>query len=184
MINTTIFSYIIEDLKEPLSYFPKGILIGALLISVLILLNMVWYFIKKKDLVSPAQLLYMGSFTVYMFTILQLSYFSRLEGSRNTVSLIFLETWSGSIQSKAYVIENVLMMLPFGALLPTILKPARNVLCCIPLGFMFSTCLEYAQYCSQRGHMQVDDVVMNTIGTIVGFVIYSLIIFLKKNLLQ
>lgn len=184
MINKTMFSYIIEDLKEPLIHLPKGILIGTLLISAIILLNMVWYFIKKKDLVSPAQLLYMGSFTVYMFTILQLSYFSRLEGSRNTVSLIFLETWSGSIQSKAYVIENVLMMLPFGALLPTILKPARNVLCCIPLGFMFSTCLEYAQYCSQRGHMQVDDVVMNTIGTIVGFVIYSLIIFLKKILLQ
>lgn len=184
MINKIMFSYIIEDLKEPLSYLPKGIMIGTLLISVLILLNMVWYFIKKKELLSPAKVLYIGSFTVYLFTLLQLSYFSRLPGSRNTVSLIFLETWGGSMQSKAYVIENILMMIPFGALLPTILKPARNALCCIPIGFMFSTCLEYAQFCSKRGHMQVDDVVMNTIGTLVGFIVYSFISFFQRKLLQ
>lgn len=184
MINKTMFSFIIEDLKVPLSYLPMGTIIGALLLMILILLNTMWHLIKKEILISVSQAIYIVIFTAYMFTILELSYFSRITGSRNSVSLIFLETWGNSIQSKAYVIENVLMMVPFGILLPIILKSARNALCCVPLGFMFSTCLEYAQFYSQRGHMQVDDIVMNTIGTVVGFIVYSLYKFSYKILIE
>jgi len=94
--------------------------------------------------------------------------------------LILGETWQGSVQSKAYVIENILMMVPFGTLLPTILKPAESIFCCIPLGFFFSVSLEYAQFLSQRGHMQVDDVVMNVIGTIIGYLFFVSIKLLRR----
>jgi len=40
------------------------------------------------------------------------------------------------------------------------------------LGFFFSVSLEYAQFFSQRGHMQVDYVVMNVIGTIIGYLFF------------
>jgi len=120
-----------------------------------------------------------------MYTLLLQTYYSRPPGSRNTVSLILGETWQGNVQSKAYVIENILMMIPFGVLLPNVLRPAENFFCCIPLGFLFSVCLEYAQFLSQRGHMQVDDVIMNVIGTIIGylfFVTVKLLRRLNKNL--
>ncbi|HAK44288.1 MAG TPA: hypothetical protein DCM59_18375, partial [Clostridium sp.] len=146
---------------------PKGLIYGAILIIAVILVNGFWYQFRRCQLISHIKLISLGIFIAYMYTLLQQTYFSRIPGSRNTVSLVLGETWQGSVQSKAYVIENILMMIPFGVLLPIVLKPAENFFCCIPLGFFFSVCLEYAQFLSQRGHMQVDDVVMNVLGTII-----------------
>lgn len=64
------------------------------------------------------------------------------------------------------------MMIPFGVLLPNILKPAENIFCCIPLRCFFSVSLEYAQLLSRLGHMQIDDVALNVIGTVIGYLFY------------
>lgn len=180
MKNKIIYKIIAQDILEPLLYLPKGLIYGAILILVLILINGLWYRFKRCLLISPITVICLGLFVAYMYTLLQQTYFSRPPGSRNTVSLIFGETWQGSVQSKAYVIENILMMIPFGVLLPKLLKPAESIFCCIPLGFFFSVSLEYAQFLSQRGHMQVDDVVMNVIGTIIGYLFFVSIKLLRR----
>ncbi len=172
MINKILYKIIAQDIIEPLLYLPKGLLYGAILIVVLILINELWYQFRKSLLIFPIKVICLGLFIAYIYTLLQQSYFSRLPGSRNTVSLILGETWQGSVRSKAYVIENILMMIPFGVLLPSVLKPAQNIFCCIPLGFFFSVSLEYAQFLSQCGHMQVDDVVVNVMGTVIGYLFY------------
>ncbi len=170
------YKIIAKDILEPLTYLPKGLIYSAILIATLILINHLFFQFTKRQFISPTKIIYLALFTVYIYTLLQQTYFSRPPGSRSTVSLILGETWQGSVQSKAYVVENILMMIPFGILLPKVINTAENALCCIPLGFLFSVCLEYAQYLSQRGHMQVDDVVMNVIGTLIG---YLLFIFFK-----
>jgi glycopeptide antibiotics resistance protein len=180
MVNKLLYKIIIQDMIELLTYLPKGLICGVILITVLILVNGLWYQFRRCQLISPIKVIYLGLFVVYMYTLLQQTYFTRLPGSRNTVSLILGETWQGSIQSKAYVIENVLMMVPFGVLLPNIFKPAENIFCCISLGFFLSVNLEYAQFLSQRGHMQADDVVMNVIGTIIGYLFFLSIKLLRR----
>ncbi|WP_100043526.1 VanZ family protein [Lacrimispora sphenoides] len=180
MINKILYKIIAQDIIEPLLYLPKGLLYGAILIVVLILINELWYQFRKSLLIFPIKVICLGLFIAYIYTLLQQSYFSRLPGSRNTVSLILGETWQGSVRSKAYVIENILMMIPFGVLLPSVLKPAENIFCCIPLGFFFSVSLEYAQFLSQRGHMQVDDVLMNVIGTVIGYLFFVSVKLLRR----
>ncbi len=181
MLNKLLYKIIIKDLIEPLLYLPKGMLYGGILITMLILANKLLYPLRKRLLISSSKVICLGLFAAYVYTMLQQTYFSRLPGSRNTVSLILGETWQGSVQSKAYVIENILMMIPFGVFLPNILKPAKNVFCCIPLGFFFSVILEYAQFISQRGHMQVDDVVMNVMGTAIGYLFFISVELLFRN---
>lgn len=172
MINKRLYILIAQDIIEPLLYLPKGLIYGAILIVVLVLINGLWFRFRRSILISTIKVICLGLFVAYMYTLLLQTYFSRVPGSRNTVSLILGETWQGSVQSKAYVIENILMMIPFGVLLPIVLRPAKNIFCCIPLGFFFSVSLEYAQFLSQRGHMQVDDVVMNVIGTAIGYLFF------------
>jgi len=179
-VNKILYKIIVQDIIEPLLYLPKGLIYGAILVMILILINRLWHQFREIFLISPIKVICLGLFLAYMYTLLQQTYFSRSPGSRNTVSLILGETWQGSVQSKAYVIENILMMVPFGTLLPTILKPAESIFCCIPLGFFFSVSLEYAQFLSQRGHMQVDDVVMNVIGTIIGYLFFVSIKLLRR----
>ena len=172
MVNKFLYKVIVQDIMEPLLYLPKGLIYGTILIVLLILINGLWYQFRRCLIVSPVKVICLGLFVAYMYILLQQTFFSRLAGSRNTVSLILGETWQGNIQSKAYVIENILMMIPFGVLLPNILKSAENIFYCIPLGFFFSVNLEYAQFLSQRGHMQVDDVVMNVMGTAIGYLFF------------
>jgi len=180
MTNNILYKIIAQDIIEPLLYLPNGLIYGAILIVVLILINGLWYQFRGCFLISPIKVICLGLFVAYMYTLLQQTYFSRSPGSRNTVSLILGETWQGSVQSKAYVIENILMMIPFGILLPIVLRPAENIFCCIPLGFFFSASLEYAQFLSQRGHMQVDDVVMNVIGTVIGYLFFVSVKLLRR----
>lgn len=171
---------IFEDMIESLVYLPKGLLYGGILIIILSTLIKILYSKTKYLLISPCRLICLGLFIIYMYILLQQTYFSRPPGSRNTVSLILGETWQDSVQSKAYVIENILMMIPFGVLLPNVLKPAESIFCCIPLGFFFSVSLEYAQFLSQRGHMQVDDVITNVIGTVIGYLFFVSVKLLRR----
>ncbi len=180
MINKILYKIIAQDIIEPLLYLPKGLIYGAILIVVLILINVLWYQFRRCLLLSPIKVICLGLFVAYIYTLLQQTYFSRPPGSRNTISLILGETWQGGVRSKAYVIENILMMIPFGILLPIVLRPAENFFCCIPLGFFLSVSLEYAQFLSRRGHMQVDDVVMNVIGTVIGYLFFVSVKLLRR----
>jgi len=180
MVNKILFKIIIKDMIEPLTYLPHGLIYGALVIVFFVLINGLWYQFRRCVLISPIKVIYLGLFVAYMYTLLQQTYFSRPPDSRNTVSLILGETWQGSVQSKAYVIENILMMIPFGILLPIVLRPAENIFCCIPLGFFFSVSLEYAQFLSKRGHMQVDDIVMNVIGAVIGYLFFVSVKLLRR----
>lgn len=171
MVNKILYKIIVQDMIELLTYLPKGLIYSAILISVLILVNRLWNFFKGHQLMSPIKILYLGLFAAYIYTLLQQTYFSRPPGSRNTVSLILVETWQGNARSKAYVIENTLMMIPFGFFLPSVLKSAENIFYCILLGFLFSVSIEYVQFISQRGHVLIDDVVMNVMGTVIGYLL-------------
>ena len=166
---------IAEDMIEPFLYLTQGLLWGGLAIIVLTVISGLWYLMKKQILFSPIQIICMGIFVSYLYTVLQQTYYSRPPGSRHSVSLILGETWKNDIRSKSYIIENVMMMIPFGILLPMVLKPAECFFCCVPMGFCFSVCIEYAQFLSQRGYMQVDDVVANVSGTILGYFLFLLI---------
>lgn len=118
---------------------------------------------------------------IYTTVILYLAFFSREPGSRTGIDLMLFETWKDSPIAKAYVIENVLMFIPFGILFPAAFRHLRTGVRCTVLGFLSSVCLELAQLATQRGHCQLDDVVMNTLGAWIGWRIYRAV---KQNFMD
>lgn len=48
-------------------------------------------------------------------------------------------------------------------------------------GFIFSAGIETMQYITGRGLTEVDDVINNTSGALVGYVIYAIMIYLHKK---
>ena len=110
-------------------------------------------------------------------------------GTRTGVDLQLFETWGTSAQAHAYVIENILLFIPFGFLVPFVFFKCRNAIGTFCLGIFLSIACEYAQFITQRGYCQLDDVVMNTLGTILGYMgywciccIFHLICRVKKRL--
>jgi len=69
------------------------------------------------------------------------------------------------------VFLNILLYIPMGYLLPFIVKPMRySVIACTLVGFLCSCATEYAQLRWGLGCFQVDDIVNNTVGCLIGAV--------------
>jgi len=76
-------------------------------------------------------------------------------------------------------IENILLFIPFGFLLPCIWKKYDVLWKAALSGFTFSLVIELCQLFN-RGITDIDDLLMNTLGALIGWVIFKL---LKKRLL-
>lgn len=76
---------------------------------------------------------------------------------------------------------NILLFVPLGFLLPIILERFRSLWLTTVTGFVFSTGIETMQYITGRGLTEVDDVINNTAGAFVGYVIYAIMMYLHQR---
>lgn len=112
-------------------------------------------------------------FIIYMEVLLQTAFFSREAGSRKGIDLTILSTWGKTAQEHAYFIENIMMFVPLGILLPMLFKKIRKLQYCVLTGFLCSCTIEVSQLITQRGFCQLDDVITNTVGAVVGWMIWQ-----------
>ncbi|MFV0466530.1 MAG: VanZ family protein [Lachnospiraceae bacterium] len=73
------------------------------------------------------------------------------------------------------LIGNVIVLIPFGMFLPMLLKKCRKWICVILLSFVLSLSIELVQLVARVGSFDVDDMILNTIGGAIGFLLYLLL---------
>lgn len=71
-------------------------------------------------------------------------------------------------------VMNIIMFMPLGFLLPYIWKNFRNPIKVALTGLVFSICIEFAQLPTNR-LVDIDDLMMNVLGAIFGFVVWKFI---------
>lgn len=113
--------------------------------------------------------------------LLYLTLFEREAGSRQAVSLKLFETF-GDVRSNAYVVENILLFIPFGVLGACFWKCLRNPVVFLVIGAVYSVFIEVVQLVTQRGYFQVDDIVMNSLGSGVGCLCFLFVRWIVKKL--
>ena len=69
------------------------------------------------------------------------------------------------------VLLNILLYIPMGYLLPFVSKALRHIGPIVLIGFLCSCATEFAQLYYHIGCFQIDDIVCNTIGTLIGAVL-------------
>lgn len=118
-------------------------------------------------------------FIIYLFFVLLVTgidsiYFWQ-RPSLEKVSLIVFDSY-GSIGYRL----NIILFIPLGFLIPIIWKEERKI-CRIALrGFMFSLIIELLQiFCGRI--TDIDDLIANTIGCIIGYLIFKVIFSFKKR---
>ncbi len=77
------------------------------------------------------------------------------------------------------VFGNVLLFLPFGFLLPTLFGRVRGLAKTTLTGFFFSLLVEVLQLISRLGCFDVDDLILNTMGAMVGFLLFAVCIGIR-----
>ena len=69
------------------------------------------------------------------------------------------------------VVGNVLAFMPCGFLLPAISRRCRRIYYAVPVGFLISFLIECTQLIFRVGSFDVDDLMLNTLGVLLGFIL-------------
>lgn len=120
-------------------------------------------------------------FLAYIFVIFRVVFLCREPGSRKAISLVLFETWGYTFYMHAMFIENIIMFIPFGMMLPMLFRKFRNGWLCVLAGFICSCSIEIVQHITQTGYLQLDDVVTNTTGTLLGWLAWKVGKCVVKN---
>ncbi len=86
--------------------------------------------------------------------------------------LIPFTTPADNLRLMAFQVENVLMFIPYGVLIPVLISYCRKWYLCLAAGIISSLFIEVAQYVTYRGQAQTDDLLMNSAGMMIGWLIF------------
>lgn len=78
---------------------------------------------------------------------------------------------------------NILAFAPFGFLFPAISKDRRKLKDVVLNTFFFSLSIELIQLISKVGVFDVDDLFMNTLGGLLGFLTFKMVNFFRKRIM-
>lgn len=76
---------------------------------------------------------------------------------------------------------NILLFVPLGMLLPVVKESFGTLKKNLILGIILSLSIESLQILTKRGWFDVDDVINNTLGTVIGFILYLGIIDVSRE---
>lgn len=78
---------------------------------------------------------------------------------------------------------NVLIFMPFGAILPVLFRKMRSCLLTVGLGALISLWIETLQLLTRVGSFDVDDILLNAIGALAGYLIFALCDMIRRRVL-
>lgn len=78
-------------------------------------------------------------------------------------------------------IGNIILFIPYGIFLSTLFKRA-NLKNIIIYGFIASFIIEISQFLLKRGILDIDDMILNILGVIIGYLFISAVKRFRVNL--
>lgn len=124
-----------------------------------------------------------GLFSVYIAIVLWITLIDREWGDHKAKLLPFWELANviKGVERSFYIkqiVGNLTMLLPLGFMLPMLKKVTLKQVLLISM--LFSISIEVVQFVTGRGLMEFDDVFNNTVGAVLGYIIYHEITHSKK----
>lgn len=160
-----------------------------------IVLRYVWIKLKKKRTTLGREL-GLGLFVFYVFLLFALTvfrdgyfiwqfkfYFHRLLSQINIIPLVetFKLAKGQSIIDFIYnLYGNIMWFVPMGIFIPALSERHLNFWKVVLIGALISTSIETLQFILNTGVTDIDDVIFNTLGAAVGYLLYFLGKWIKK----
>ncbi len=176
---TTVLELVIFQIKETCMYLPAAFKLATAVCSAVALAGLsVCLALRKKPAVTfvfqfMLYVIWLFAFVTYSYCVLQLTILSRTPVPwYDHVDWVFLSRWFDNNEQKAFYIANVVMFIPLGILLPMLGKPLRHILIASPVAVACSIGIEAVQLKYHLGACQLDDVLLNSFGFLIGFLVY------------
>lgn len=114
----------------------------------------------------------------YLLLVLMSTVFSRESANVNQANIDIIHAYSYklkyNIDTQFELLLNVLLLLPFGVLFPYITKSKKLIYTLIG-GFLISLTIEVLQFVLKKGTFELTDIINNSLGVLVGYLIYVLV---------
>ncbi|MCR5267419.1 MAG: VanZ family protein [Lachnospiraceae bacterium] len=106
----------------------------------------------------------------YLSYVVYLTLSGREAGSRDGINLDLFSTVFVNGRISVHGIENILLFIPFGILIPILWKFFRKGYRLVILALFASVLIETVQLLTHRGFFELDDMLLNTFGAWFGYV--------------
>ena len=161
------------------------IIFGALGLGVLLVLILFIRFCAKYwDTMKKSQMI---CFLVYFGVVLYLTVFMRIGSVDTSIITTPFDDLKNAIQYREpelirHMVYNILMFIPFGYLIPA-MNPMRlrKVSFALLGGIMTSTVIEGVQMIFSLGQSDIDDIIANSIGAVIGYLAVRFVWQFQKN---
>lgn len=139
---------------------------------------------RKQERIQLTSMIWRWTFIFYLYLVIRVTGVGTLEDLFSYPELIRPEEINVLPFSSGFGIQNILniiMFMPFGFLVPLIWKQSRKLSATALLGFEFSLLIECLQLFNRRA-TDIDDLLMNTLGALLGFLLWKIYQLLFKKM--
>lgn len=178
---TTLYTYF------PLQFFIR-IAIDLLIMAFGVFLAVKMYRSGKFDKLQRAAciLLFIYGAIILLFTVLGRRSHDDYELNYNLELFscyyrIFIECDRSILES---ILQNILMFIPIGAILPIIFSYKHRILIPIAISFGLSLLIETCQLVLKSGLFELDDLFNNTIGGMIGIILCLTVSYIYHKVLK
>lgn len=174
-------------------------MIGISYIYFLILSLILWFiyrFIshKKYNKINILREVFINFFFIYFLIVIYFTFFKgcilhldlQMRSYANIIPLLetikmFQDNFMGLGNSLYNVIGNILLFIPFGFAIPLLFKNHNKLFKVTLYGFIASFSIELLQYLTCTNFTDIDDVIFNTLGALVGFLTFNIFMFIVRK---
>ena len=134
---------------------------------------------------KPRRIISTICFVISIIGVLSFTLLNR-SGSNTEISLIpfsFFSEMKKQPEIFRSMVMNVFLFMPFGLSLPFALpnRFRHKAIITVLAGLFFSVCVEATQYVFSLGKCETDDVIMNTLGALIGVTTFLLYTRIKRS---
>lgn len=171
--------------KDPVwVLFPDSDGTKELILTLLFLFAMFWLVLFSRRSRLPL-------FIVYICALLYFTILCRSQRGERVILNGLFDTVRNSLSFEGglhvtdritfnAMLLNILLFVPMGYILPNFGGIFKKAYLMIPMGLLLSLVIETIQYFTRLGVFDVDDLMFNTLGTALGYLLYLLMMRLAK----
>ncbi len=168
-----MIEYIYRDIAQTVRYLPYGLVVGIPMASVFL-----WQVNRRRKRQQKTELSWFPGilFGIYLTVLVVITFLSREGGSRSgVIDLQLFSTWGINDRNDAFVIENIMLFIPYGFFYAWNFCKGKKCFKCIFSGAVVSLGIEFLQLVTGRGFFQIDDILTNILGTVIGCLLFRLL---------
>ncbi len=170
--------YVFADYDPFVIYFFLVVGVGILLVM------FVRYCYKNRDTMSGKHI---ALFLIYFIGLMYVTLFTRIGSFYSGVEVMPFDDVQraveiGDVSLVKHMLLNVVLFIPFGYLIPS-MNPTKLRKWSVAMlgGIIVSTLIEGTQLTVHLGECDVDDIIANTFGSVVGYILVRFVWRVNKN---